>query len=309
MKTKVKIILLAALCISSSTAFAQSTQIIEPQSASNLFDANVATNWVSSFTGETFPIDLEINLGGSETITALMLQQSADASLKDFKVADFELYIKDAVDSSYPQLPTLTGKAATDLITPQWFTLPSEQKAACLLLRVKSVSGATAFTAALSELGVRSSKKNGEIITTSFNQDAPYDWSGITWTDAEPLQVSAVNWSGKAQMKGVFPISKFAQIGTNYDFTGTQITLEDITGISTATGTDKGVSITISESGTLSIASTSTVSSVVITTTSGISKRLTLSDGQANISGLAAGIYVVTVNTSNGSVSKQFVKK
>ncbi len=83
-----------AACFLTMGIKAQEPVIITPQAASNLFDGASGTSWVSSFNGEKFPIDLEVNFGSLETVSAVFLQQTTDANLADCKVLDFEVYLK-----------------------------------------------------------------------------------------------------------------------------------------------------------------------------------------------------------------------
>lgn len=295
-------------CISANNNVQAADDNIASRPASNLFDSKTSTSWISSFCGETFPIDLEINFGTEERLWQVMLQQTTETALDACKVVDFEIYFKSAATDSYPATPAFTGSMA-DVSTKQTFTLPDTISANYMLISIKSVKGSESTTAALSEVGYRSLKSNGLTLSSYYDPNQPFIWPGVTWSSTQPYQVTGISWTNKSTMTGEFTPNLFALLGNNYTFTGTGITIANSTGV-VDTKTDVSLSVYPNPvSDKLYINSSSAVKSVKAVSLFGISIPLNVNDGTVDVSALQSGTYAIVVETENGFSTAKIIKK
>lgn len=304
---KKHIIALAVLGLTTQTGFAQT--VIQPQPAANLFDGSATTNWVSSFNGETFPIDLEIQFGSTETFSQLMMRQVASTAtdLADCKVDSFVVFIKGSATEAYPTTPAYTGRMSTSSTSSQWFTLTQTYSATHMLIRIYSLTGAESTNAALSELGIKAQKKNGSIASTTYDKDMPGTWTGIIWTTSEPYQATGINWSGKTLMTGDFNPANYALLGTNYNFTNTGINVN--TGLLVLKKDESVKVVPTLVDNIISITSDSPIKKIAAITMNGIIYELSINNGTTNAGSLKSGQYIIIVVTEKGQHTQKIIKK
>jgi hypothetical protein len=286
---------------------AQQPTIITPQPIGNLFDGNLATNWVSSFNGEQFPIDLEVQFGATETVFEVMLRQINSATaLVECQVVDFELFIRQTGETNFPEKAIYKGTMETSTTTRQWFTLEEATTGNALRIRINKVSGTETFHAALNELGIRSSRKNGSVASSAYNLNNPGTWNGISWTNEQPYQVVAINWMGRSLMTGDFNPDLFAKLEGNYDFRNTQINV--ISSLITSTvEMDVIISPTVANH-SLNIYSVNSIISVEAINLLGQRHPLTVNNSTIDISTLERGHYIVCTITDKGRFNTKIIK-
>ena len=298
---------IALLLITPALLLAQTTKVITPQPIGNLFDGNLSTNWISSFNGEKFPIDLEVQFESTETVFEVMLRQVTTASnLEECQVADFDIYIKQPGKTIYPEQAVYSGTMETGTNTRQWFTLAQATTGDALLIRINKLSGSNTFHAALNELGIRSSRKNGTVASISYNLNNPGTWSGISWTNEQPYQVQAINWLGKTQMTGDFNLSLFEKLNGNYDFRNTQINV-----ISRVLSLPNENEIKVSPTMTkqiLNISSSHTITGVEVVNLLGQRFPFEINTKSIDISTLSNGHYILIIETDKGQFKTKIIK-
>lgn len=302
----IHIIALVTITLIPQAGFTQT--VIKPQPTTNLFDGNATTNWVSSFNGETFPIDLEIQFGATETFCELMMRQvtTSATDLAGCKIDSFIVFVKSTANENYPATPAYTGRMNTASTNAQWFTLDQTYSATHLLIRIYSLSEAESTNAALSELGIKAQKKNGNIASSIYNKNMPNTWAGITWTNTEPFQITAINWSEKTLMSGNFTTSTYPLLQNNYNFTGTNISV--VTGLFEP-NTDNSIEITPTFADhIISVTSSSRIKNVMAVSMNGLVINLQESNGSVFISNLKAGQYILAIVTENGCYYKKIFK-
>ncbi len=176
-----------------------------------------------------------------------------------------------------------------------------------MLVRVKSVLGENSTTAALSELGIRTQRKNGSVASTAYDMNNPATWSGVSWTETQPFQITGIDWSNKTLMRGNFDADLFANLGDNYNFTNTQINV--VTSLKEVElDKDVKVSPTIVENH-LFVSTNNEIKSITAVNMLGVQIPIKHKEGQADVSKLSKGNYILLIMTDKGKAISKFVKK
>ena len=205
MKTKFYLyITVMGLALTSALPLAaQDNTLYEPQPTSNLFDGSSSTPWVSSYNGETFPIELEVNLGILERIYQVVLTQTTQTAYSKCRVKDFAVYTKAAAKDSYSEVADFVGVMPNNTVA-QRFALSDTVTAQYVKIEVLSVYGEGTLSAALGEFGISCMKSNADVLSSSFNYQTPWAWSGVTWDDSYPRVLAGISWTNTALLGDLY---------------------------------------------------------------------------------------------------------